>query len=871
MSRRRVRTVDTLLEELRGAARESFINKWAKIIEGIISRYSIDPARIGYRRDLVEDFLLEHCSGLDEAECYGAIEDLVVKAGGRKSIEQIADEYEDYARYLEEKEKRERLAEAPRAKSLEQFREEILMFVASAARDWVERYGEALKSAFVEELKESIKQDPALLESIRRFLDDRLSPSRIILYRNFVEAAAVAEEAYNEYIRRVQAGADPEEAFAEVVEARIQPLLTDYQFIRRQVLAYLADQFRTYRNVDVRQLLERPEAYITLLEKPPAPVAPPRPPPRPPVRPAPPRPTPTPTPTPVPAVPPAPPRPPARVRQFAKRLAAQATLEQFARPEPSLPLELPVVKRVDVTVPLPLPPPRPEKIEFDLLQNIREPIFTIITRFIHTTMERTKSPGVVNNLIAFRPQGEDAYSYFLPLDALDYILGWLGYVGFDTEIRDDCLGWIGEWHPLPGAGFLGIGLVPITELDVREVVRFADTMLVEWASRATETDLEGEVKMRLIQLFYDTSYRRAARFYDIGPILSNRYRPYVRQLQLGVPGVVIGVGQWFRRATVYLCGAVDRAAAEEKLKTPPPIVYPPIQPPADFQTSASLLRGLRPELLERAPPLVKSFIDLVEQFTLPGPQRDPRPYAAALSRLAESYTIPPIQLRGVIELFGRSGFGVEVDDSCSRLIGEMHFRDFHKLFAVIGEPTLMRVAKVHRNLIWPLARLIEVARDMPGIEIDIASRVLRIHTCGEPTVKSIVQREAALFPLLPPPPPERVTITGVTIYRSAQELPPGGKAPTGSEPWARFISTSTMSVVLTLNMSGYIAVDYPRGCPTVVGDRQDIMAYIVHPAGIREVRVLRDMGSWAEVAPPRGSQVVLVDKAAKRYVIYTCV
>ncbi|GAY26547.1 hypothetical protein ATG_17510 [Desulfurococcaceae archaeon AG1] len=98
------RPVDEILRELRGAARDTFLNHKALYIESLLSAYHLDPARIGYRRDLIEDFLIEHCSGLTVNECFAKIERMVREAGGRRKLEDLADtlakSIEDMARAM---------------------------------------------------------------------------------------------------------------------------------------------------------------------------------------------------------------------------------------------------------------------------------------------------------------------------------------------------------------------------------------------------------------------------------------------------------------------------------------------------------------------------------------------------------------------------------------------------------------------------------------------------------------------------------------------------------------------------------------------------------------------------------------------------
>lgn len=61
-------TVDQKLRRLRGAPRQKYIEKWEKWLREILG----DRYRDEVGED-IEGFLLEHCSGLDDGECYSHI------------------------------------------------------------------------------------------------------------------------------------------------------------------------------------------------------------------------------------------------------------------------------------------------------------------------------------------------------------------------------------------------------------------------------------------------------------------------------------------------------------------------------------------------------------------------------------------------------------------------------------------------------------------------------------------------------------------------------------------------------------------------------------------------------------------------------
>ncbi len=100
----REKPVDELLDELSGAAKQTFLEHKAKYIELLLSNYHLDPAEIGYDPEHVDDFLREHCSGLVWSECLDEIEKLIKESGGRKKVEEWAEEIgqsiEDMARQM---------------------------------------------------------------------------------------------------------------------------------------------------------------------------------------------------------------------------------------------------------------------------------------------------------------------------------------------------------------------------------------------------------------------------------------------------------------------------------------------------------------------------------------------------------------------------------------------------------------------------------------------------------------------------------------------------------------------------------------------------------------------------------------------------
>jgi hypothetical protein len=93
---REERPVGEILDTLVGAPREAWLEKWKRWIGEIIQHYHVDPSELGYDPDLVEDFLEEYCLDLVESECLKKIDQLAREKGGRKTVDEIAEEWKDY-------------------------------------------------------------------------------------------------------------------------------------------------------------------------------------------------------------------------------------------------------------------------------------------------------------------------------------------------------------------------------------------------------------------------------------------------------------------------------------------------------------------------------------------------------------------------------------------------------------------------------------------------------------------------------------------------------------------------------------------------------------------------------------------------------
>lgn len=101
--------IDEIVEELRGAALESWKRKWARLVSDLLRIYGVeDPQVIGLGDpsdpDDVIQFIMGHCSGLTESECAKKIEQIIRDYGFSRSIEEVARRAIDELRYWEEKE-----------------------------------------------------------------------------------------------------------------------------------------------------------------------------------------------------------------------------------------------------------------------------------------------------------------------------------------------------------------------------------------------------------------------------------------------------------------------------------------------------------------------------------------------------------------------------------------------------------------------------------------------------------------------------------------------------------------------------------------------------------------------------------------------
>jgi len=106
---RQEKPVDVIAEELKGIAKESWLNKWARWLDQLLDTYDVeDPAEIGITdpQDLekLEEFLVERCSGLTESECLKQIEKIIREKGYRRKVtEEVVESVMDYIKSVESK------------------------------------------------------------------------------------------------------------------------------------------------------------------------------------------------------------------------------------------------------------------------------------------------------------------------------------------------------------------------------------------------------------------------------------------------------------------------------------------------------------------------------------------------------------------------------------------------------------------------------------------------------------------------------------------------------------------------------------------------------------------------------------------------
>ena len=119
---RREANVETIAEQLRGAARESWAQKWVRLINDIMKVYNVvDYSLLGfedpYNPNEVVNWILERCHCLTEPECAKLVEEEIRKHGERQildeSVEAIETELERYEKEAVEVQKAVNLFKLP--------------------------------------------------------------------------------------------------------------------------------------------------------------------------------------------------------------------------------------------------------------------------------------------------------------------------------------------------------------------------------------------------------------------------------------------------------------------------------------------------------------------------------------------------------------------------------------------------------------------------------------------------------------------------------------------------------------------------------------------------------------------------------------
>jgi len=102
------KSVEFIARNLYGAAKERWLEKWARWIDELIHRYNVEDVQkaLGiidvYDLDELERFLIERCSGLTEGECMTRIEKELRDQGYRENVtEEMIQSMVDYVKTVE--------------------------------------------------------------------------------------------------------------------------------------------------------------------------------------------------------------------------------------------------------------------------------------------------------------------------------------------------------------------------------------------------------------------------------------------------------------------------------------------------------------------------------------------------------------------------------------------------------------------------------------------------------------------------------------------------------------------------------------------------------------------------------------------------
>ena len=110
MAVRRERPIKEIVETLKGIAKTSWLNKWARWLDQLLDVYDVeDPTEVlgipdVYDVEKLESLLLEYCSDLVEGECLKQIEKMIREKGYRRKVtEEVVESVMDYIKSVEKK------------------------------------------------------------------------------------------------------------------------------------------------------------------------------------------------------------------------------------------------------------------------------------------------------------------------------------------------------------------------------------------------------------------------------------------------------------------------------------------------------------------------------------------------------------------------------------------------------------------------------------------------------------------------------------------------------------------------------------------------------------------------------------------------
>jgi len=101
-------TIESIAGFLKGIAKEKWLEKWARWIDELLDVYGVEDVQevLGisdpWNLNELEQFLIEHCSGLVESECFDKIEQMIKEKGYTKELtKEATQQIEDYLKSIE--------------------------------------------------------------------------------------------------------------------------------------------------------------------------------------------------------------------------------------------------------------------------------------------------------------------------------------------------------------------------------------------------------------------------------------------------------------------------------------------------------------------------------------------------------------------------------------------------------------------------------------------------------------------------------------------------------------------------------------------------------------------------------------------------